>query len=155
MGTTVATNALLERKGQKVALLITEGFADALKIGLQSRPKIFELHIKKPDVLYEHVVEVSERVTVESYQQSPSYEDDIAAIEEAALVDKDLSRGLNGQIIRILKRLDKEKVRADLQKLYDGGFRSICVCLAHSYTFQGQSCLFSGNVSVLTNHVRA
>ena len=137
MGTTVATNALLERKGERVALLITEGFTDALKIGLQSRPKIFDLHIKKPDVLYEKVVEVSERVTVESYQQSPSYTEDIAKVEEAAKSDPDLARGLNGQIIRILKRLDKERVRADLEKLYSEGFRSLCVCLTHSYTFQG------------------
>ncbi|VUC23980.1 unnamed protein product [Clonostachys rosea] len=136
MGTTVATNALLERKGDRVALLITEGFSDALKIGLQSRPKIFELNIKKPDVLYEKVVEVSERVTIESYQQSPSYDADVEAIEKSALVDSDLVKGVNGQIIRIIKRLDKDKVKRDLQKLYEEGFRSICVCLAHSYTFQ-------------------
>uniref|UniRef100_A0A8H7K2F4 5-oxoprolinase n=1 Tax=Bionectria ochroleuca TaxID=29856 RepID=A0A8H7K2F4_BIOOC len=136
MGTTVATNALLERKGDRVALLITEGFSDALKIGLQSRPKIFELNIKKPDVLYEKVVEVSERVTIESYQQSPSYDADIEAIAKAAPNDFDLVKGVNGQIIRILKRLDKNKVKRDLQNLYEEGFRSICVCLAHSYTFQ-------------------
>ena len=139
MGTTVATNALLERKGERVALLITEGFEDALKIGLQSRPKIFELDIKKPDVLYERVVGVAERVTVESYQQSPSYDIDVARVEEAAKSDPDLVTGLNGQVIRILKKLDKEKVKADLEKLYEEGFRSICVCLAHSYTFQGMS----------------
>jgi 5-oxoprolinase (ATP-hydrolysing) len=138
MGTTVATNALLERKGERVALLITEGFKEALKIGLQSRPKLFDLNIKKPDVLYEKVIEVSERVTVESYQQSPSYDEDIVAIEEVVKTDPSLVRGLNGQVIRVLKRLDKDRVRADLQKLYDDGFRSICVCLAHSYTFQGE-----------------
>lgn len=138
MGTTVATNTLLERKGDRVALLITEGFSDALKIGLQSRPKIFELNIKKPDVLYEKVVEVSERVTIESYQQSPSYDADIEAIAKAAPNDFDLVKGVNGQIIRILKRLDKNKVKRDLQNLYEEGFRSICVCLAHSYTFQGE-----------------
>lgn len=137
MGTTVATNALLERKGERVALLITEGFGDALKIGLQSRPKIFDLHIKKPEVLYERVVEISERVTVESYQQSPSYNEDVARVEESAKSDPDLVRGLNGQIIRVLKKLDKNKVRADLEKLYSDGFRSLCVCLTHSYTFQG------------------
>ncbi|QKX60219.1 uncharacterized protein TRUGW13939_07362 [Talaromyces rugulosus] len=136
MGTTVATNALLERKGDRVALLITEGFDEALKIGLQSRPKLFDLHIKKPDVLYERVVEVSERVTVESYQQSPSYDEDVVDIEEATKTDPNLVRGLNGQVIRVLKRLDKERVRADLRKLYDDGLRNICVCLAHSYTFQ-------------------
>src|SRR6516165_3671612 len=62
MGTTVATNALLERKGERTLLLITKGFRDALKIGYQARPKIFARHIIKPQMLYERVVEVDERV---------------------------------------------------------------------------------------------
>jgi 5-oxoprolinase (ATP-hydrolysing) len=62
MGTTVATNALLERKGERTLLLITNGFRDALRIGYQARPKIFARHIIKPDMLYERVVEVDERV---------------------------------------------------------------------------------------------
>ena len=62
MGTTVATNALLERKGERTLLLITKGFRDALRIGYQARPKIFARHIIKPDMLYERVVEVDERV---------------------------------------------------------------------------------------------
>ncbi|MGB7660513.1 MAG: hydantoinase/oxoprolinase family protein, partial [Pseudolabrys sp.] len=62
MGTTVATNALLERKGERTALFVTKGFRDALKIGYQARPKIFARHIIKPDMLYERVVEVDERV---------------------------------------------------------------------------------------------
>ena len=62
MGTTVATNALLERKGDRTLLLITKGFRDALRIGYQARPKIFARHIVKPDMLYERVAEVDERV---------------------------------------------------------------------------------------------
>ena len=62
MGTTVATNALLERKGERTLLLTTKGFRDALKIGYQARPKIFARHIIKPDMLFERVVEVDERV---------------------------------------------------------------------------------------------
>ena len=62
MGTTVATNALLERKGERTLLLISKGFRDALKIGYQARPKIFARHIIKPDMLYERVAEVDERV---------------------------------------------------------------------------------------------
>jgi 5-oxoprolinase (ATP-hydrolysing) len=62
MGTTVATNALLERKGERTLLLITKGFRDGLRIGYQARPKIFARHIVKPDMLYERVVEVDERV---------------------------------------------------------------------------------------------
>jgi 5-oxoprolinase (ATP-hydrolysing) len=62
MGTTVATNALLERKGERTLLLITKGFREALRIGYQARPKIFAKHIIKPDMLYECVAEVDERV---------------------------------------------------------------------------------------------
>src|SRR5262245_65032512 len=62
MGTTVATNALLERKGERTLLLVTKGFRDALKIGYQARPKIFARQIVKPDMLYERVIEVDERV---------------------------------------------------------------------------------------------
>src|SRR5664279_3037818 len=62
MGTTVATNALLERKGDRTLLMITKGFRDALKIGYQARPKIFAKEIIKPELLYERVAEVDERV---------------------------------------------------------------------------------------------
>jgi 5-oxoprolinase (ATP-hydrolysing) len=62
MGTTVATNALLERKGERVLLLITKGFRDLLQIGYQARPRLFDLHIKRPDLLYEDVAELDERL---------------------------------------------------------------------------------------------
>ncbi len=62
MGTTVATNALLERKGDRTVLAITQGFADALRIGYQNRPRLFDRHIVLPELLYERVVEIDERV---------------------------------------------------------------------------------------------
>ena len=62
MGTTVATNALLERKGERTALFITRGFRDALRIAYQNRPRIFDRHIVLPEMLYSEVVEVGERV---------------------------------------------------------------------------------------------
>jgi 5-oxoprolinase (ATP-hydrolysing) len=62
MGTTVATNALLERSGERTVLLTTKGFRDALRIGYQARPKIFAKHIIKPEMLFERVVEIDERV---------------------------------------------------------------------------------------------
>jgi 5-oxoprolinase (ATP-hydrolysing) len=62
MGTTVATNALLERKGERLALVTTRGFRDALKIGYQERKHIFATEIVKPEALYDKVVEVGERV---------------------------------------------------------------------------------------------
>jgi 5-oxoprolinase (ATP-hydrolysing) len=77
MGTTVATNALLERKGERTLLLITKGFRDALKIGYQARPKIFARHIVKPQMLYERVVEVDERVRADGTVER---ELDVAAV---------------------------------------------------------------------------
>ncbi len=62
MGTTVATNALLERKGDRVVLAITRGFADALRIGTQNRPKLFARRIVLPSMLYERVIEIDERI---------------------------------------------------------------------------------------------
>src|SRR6185312_4194533 len=72
MGTTVATNALLERKGDRTLLLITKGFRDALKIGYQARPKIFARHIIKPDLVYERVAEVDERVLADGTVEHPA-----------------------------------------------------------------------------------
>ena len=62
MGTTVATNALLERKGDDTLLLITKGFGDLLRIGYQARPKLFELNIQLPTLLYREVAEIDERL---------------------------------------------------------------------------------------------
>ena len=77
MGTTVATNALLERKGERTLFVTTKGFRDALKIGYQARPKIFARHIIKPEMLYERAVEVDERVHADGTVES---EPDLAAL---------------------------------------------------------------------------
>jgi len=72
MGTTVATNALLERKGERTLLVITKGFRDALRIGYQARPKIFARHIIKPEMLCERALEVDERVRADgTVEQEP------------------------------------------------------------------------------------
>ncbi|ABS64016.1 5-oxoprolinase (ATP-hydrolyzing) [Parvibaculum lavamentivorans DS-1] len=71
MGTTVATNALLERKGDRALFLTTRGFRDALAIGYQARPHLFRLKIEKPELLYERVAEVNERVTAEGEVLAP------------------------------------------------------------------------------------
>ncbi len=71
MGTTVATNALLERKGDRVVLAITQGFKDALRIGYQNRPDIFALQIILPEMLYEEVVEIAERYTATGEELQP------------------------------------------------------------------------------------
>ena len=82
MGTTVATNALLERKGERVALLITEGFGDLLRIGTQARPALFELDIRRPDLLYERVFEIPGRLDAEGLEVVPL---DEAAVASALL----------------------------------------------------------------------
>ena len=154
MGTTVATNALLERKGEKVALLITSGFKDALRIGTQSRPKLFDLNIVRPDVLYEDVVEIDERVTIEDYQQNP--QPDPEKSHSALQNDPNLCKGVSGEVVRILKGIDRDQIRKDLQRLFESGYRSIAVCLVHSYTFQGRFCLQSqGRLSANQRRTRA
>lgn len=71
MGTTVATNALLERKGERTVLFITKGMKDLLRIGYQNRPKLFDLDIQLPELLYEDVVEIDERVAADGEIISP------------------------------------------------------------------------------------
>jgi 5-oxoprolinase (ATP-hydrolysing) len=87
MGTTVATNALLERKGDRTLLLITKGFRDALKIGYQARPKIFARQIVKPDMLYERVAEVDERVRADGTVERAPDLDAVRCDLEAAKAD--------------------------------------------------------------------
>ncbi|KAH9900168.1 Hydantoinase B/oxoprolinase-domain-containing protein [Xylariomycetidae sp. FL2044] len=143
MGTTVATNALLERKGEKIALVVTKGFRDCLTIGNQSRPKIFDLAIKKPDVLYEEVVEVDERVTLEDYAEDPertlSKAQVKASTPEAASAE--LVMGLSGETVRVMQRPEESGIREQLQRLYDSGIRSVAVCLMHGYTFPDHEAL--------------
>ena len=134
MGTTVATNALLERKGQDIAMVVTKGFKDCLEIGNQSRPDIFDLAIRKPDVLYKRVVEIDERVTLEDYAEDPErHKTEAKSISDAG--DAELVRGNSGEAVRILKRPDEEAIRTQLQEVYDSGLKSIAVCLMHSYTY--------------------
>ncbi|KAM9929289.1 hypothetical protein OXX59_001287 [Metschnikowia pulcherrima] len=128
MGTTVATNALLERKGEKCALITTKGFKDVLAIGNQSRPHIFDLSIAKPDVLYDLVVEIDERVTLEDYVEDPKKH---VSQENGT----DLVRGLSSEIVRVLKKPDVDQIRTALQVLYNSGIRSVGVCLMHAYTY--------------------
>ncbi|KAL8363360.1 hypothetical protein RB601_009230 [Gaeumannomyces tritici] len=143
MGTTVATNALLERKGEKIALVVTRGFRDCLAIGNQSRPKIFDLAIRKPDVLYSAVVELDERVTLEDYAEDPYRNLTKPAVKAGSpeALTADLVMGLSGEAVRILQRPEDQAVRRQLQDIYDSGIRSIAVCLMHAYTFPDHEAL--------------
>ncbi|MEA3061322.1 MAG: hypothetical protein QOJ94_1103, partial [Sphingomonadales bacterium] len=100
MGTTVATNALLERKGEKLALAITRGFGDALRIGYQARPDIFARRIVLPEALYTKVIEVDERVTAEG---------------------------------EVLRPLDLDRARADLEAAHRDGCRAVAIVLMHGW----------------------
>lgn len=86
MGTTVATNALLERKGERLALVTTKGFRDALRIGYQERKNIFATEIIKPEALYDQVVEIDERVRADGTVETPL---DLVEAEKALLALKD------------------------------------------------------------------
>ena len=87
LGTTVATNALLERTGEPCVLVITAGFADALRIAYQDRPKIFDREIIRPDLLYSRVIEVTERVSADGKVLVPLDEQAAAQALRAAAAD--------------------------------------------------------------------
>ena len=123
MGTTVATNALLERKGERVALITTKGFADLQFIGNQARPKIFDLEIKRPELLYEEVVEVDERVRL------------VKEDEEHTMDVTKVVLGLSHERLYVTKALDETDVEAKLRKVLQMGIKSIAVVFLHSYAY--------------------
>ncbi|MEM8613872.1 MAG: hydantoinase/oxoprolinase family protein, partial [Cyanobacteria bacterium P01_H01_bin.105] len=98
MGTTVATNALLERKGDPTVLLITQGFGDALRIGYQNRPDIFARHIQLPEMLYDQVIEVPERYSAQG-EELMALEEDGPWVETLQQV---LETGVKGCAISFL-----------------------------------------------------
>ncbi|CAI5448411.1 unnamed protein product [Caenorhabditis angaria] len=123
MGTTVATNALLERKGERVGLLVTKGFKDLLFIGNQSRPKIFEFNIQIPEVLYEDVIEVSERILI--HEQVKLLDNSNTRIETAT----------NGCDVVVETSLDEQELREKLLILKAAGIRSVAVLFLHSFIY--------------------
>ena len=124
MGTTVATNALLERKGERIALVTTAGFGQLQRIGNQSRPKIFDLEIRRPDLLYEEVVEINERVVLVKDNNTRSKYD------QSALVV-----GKSHEQLVVEKHLDRDEVTSKLRSVLDLGIKSLSVVFLHSYTF--------------------
>jgi 5-oxoprolinase (ATP-hydrolysing) len=105
MGTTVATNALLERKGDRTLLITTQGFRDGLRIGYQNRPDIFARQIVLPEMLYEQVVEVAERVTAD------------------------------GTVLQAITSAAEEQLMTSLQAAYDKGVRACAIAFMHSYRY--------------------
>ncbi|WOD40505.1 hydantoinase B/oxoprolinase family protein [Nodosilinea sp. E11] len=105
MGTTVATNALLERKGDRTLLLTTQGFRDALRIGYQNRPDIFARHIELPEMLYERAIEVNERLSAQ------------------------------GDVLVALNTAEEERLIGELQQAFDSGIRACAIALLHGYRY--------------------
>ncbi|KAK7701527.1 hypothetical protein SLS64_010272 [Diaporthe eres] len=130
MGTTVATNALLERKGERTAFLVTRGFKDVLQIGNQSRPFMFDLAIRRPTPLYSDAFEVDERVVLQSCADS-----DLRTMKLESPEPLETVVGTSGETVQVVEHLDAGKTRDYLKRIYGEGFRSIAVCLMHSYIF--------------------
>ena len=123
MGTTVATNALLERKGDRVLLLVSEGFGDALEIGYQARPKIFARRIEKPSMLYARVAEVPERIRADGSVETPL---DLAATRAA--LDAGRADGIDAVAIVFMHAYahpDHERQAARLA--HEAGFTQVSV----------------------------
>uniref|UniRef100_A0A2K6TKL1 5-oxoprolinase, ATP-hydrolysing n=1 Tax=Saimiri boliviensis boliviensis TaxID=39432 RepID=A0A2K6TKL1_SAIBB len=119
MGTTVATNALLERKGERVALLVTRGFRDLLHIGTQARRDLFDLAVPMPEVLYEEVLEVDERVVLHRGEAGTGTP----------------VKGRTGDLLEVQQPVDLAALRGKLEGLLSRGIRSLAVVLMHSYTW--------------------
>jgi len=113
-------------------MVVTKGFKDCLVIGNQTRPKIFDLAIRKPDLIYESVLEIDERVTLEDYAEDP-YRNITTVGEDSQ--DDSLVKGISSEAVRILKRPDEDAIRKQLQDFYNEGIRSIAVCLMHGFTY--------------------
>ena len=123
MGTTLATNALLEKKGERTLLLITKGFGDALRIGYQNRPRLFDLHIVLPEHLYEEVLEVDERITAQGEVLRPF---DATAMRPA--LESALRRGIRAIAIVFLHGYRHATHEAAAEQLArDVGFSQVSV----------------------------
>lgn len=116
-----------------IALFVKLGFRDLCEIGDGSRPKLFDLNIRKPQVLFDQVVEIEERVTMENYELDPFPHPELDESDPA------LVKTSSGEVIRILQPIDVEATRQQLRKLREAGFMSIAVCFMHSHIFPGTS----------------
>jgi len=123
MGTTVATNALLERKGEPTALVVTSGFRDLLRIGYQDRPRLFDLNVLLPEMLYSEVVEVDERMSAHGRVIVPHDR----ARTEAALKQL-FDKGIRSVAIALLHGFAHSRHEAEIAKIAEQiGFPQISV----------------------------
>nr|XP_015209776.1 PREDICTED: 5-oxoprolinase isoform X1 [Lepisosteus oculatus] len=124
MGTTVATNALLERRGERTALLITRGFRDLLHIGTQARPALFDLEVQMAEMLYEEVIEVDERVVLKQ-----------KGCELPKRAPEHTVTGSTGESLEVWRTVDLQRLESDLRGVLSRGITSLAVLLLHSYTW--------------------
>ena len=149
MGTTVATNALLERNGCKTGLIITKGYKDLLKIGNQSRKDIFDLSCQDLDVLYDCVEEIDERVVLshfvnhnnsnermdeEKMDMNLSSSLSIKALQTLSSTSSKTIGTTNEEIL-ILTKPNDDEIHRILTKFQSLNIQSIAIVLLHSYTF--------------------
>jgi len=121
IGTTIATNALLERQGNPFGFVTTKGFRDLLLIGQQSRPDIFDLRIDRPATLFEQVVEIDERVLL---------------VSEDTPKDVKTFSTTSGQQVYIRKALPgDDEIARQLQKLKDSGLTCLAIAFMHSAVY--------------------
>ncbi|WIA16218.1 hypothetical protein OEZ85_012930 [Tetradesmus obliquus] len=132
MGTTVATNALLERAGERVALVVTAGLRDLLHIGNQSRPDIFDLRIASPDALYEAVVEVAEAVMLPLGSEPTQRNGPQPELNASIPCPGKRVVGTTGEELCVRQEPDLARLRQDLQAVLDSGISSIAVVLKHA-----------------------
>ncbi|KAF4119293.1 5-oxoprolinase (ATP-hydrolysing) [Geosmithia morbida] len=141
IGTTVATNALLEQKGERFAFVATKGFKDVCIIGDQTRPDIFALRVEKAKALHDRVIEVDERITIEDYDLNPSPLDKSSAAVDA---DPGLRRTESGEVVRVLKAVDTAQVRGQLLSLRSEGYTSLAISFLHSYLYPDHERIVEG-----------
>lgn len=123
MGTTVATNALLERDGEPLAFITTKGFADLLQIGNQARPNIFDLTCAKPSLLHSRVLEIDERIALSKFapdEWRSKYPTQKSITEEDVL---------------ILKTPNLQTIRPQLEELKKQGITALAISLMHAYVY--------------------
>ena len=152
MGTTLATNALLERKGEPTALVVTRGFADQLKIGYQNRPNIFACKIEQPKMLYEKVVEVEERISAQGEKLVAL--DELSTRSVLSQLYKEGFRSLAIVFIHGSRYPDHEKRVAFIAK--DMGFTQVSVSYEVSplvkFVSRGDTTLVDAYVSPILKH---
>jgi len=128
MGTTVATNALLERQGEACVFVTTRGFADSLRIGYQNRPRLFDRHIVLPEMLYDRVIEVDERVMADGSVLAPL--DEVGARRDLQAAYDDGLRSCAIIFMHGYRYVDHERIVADIAR--DIGFGQVSV--SHAVT---------------------